>query len=1160
MKQGNISTGHPVNVSTGILYSTHEDIFIPGKLALTWERFYSSALLENTPSTLGPGWTTRYFATLEKSDDEFRFFTPEGELEIFADPDKTVENGGVVRNLSTFQELSWKNNRYIVTRWDVETGEIERYIFEKGRDKEPWPLTGIEEVTGQGLDMIYDEVGRLVGIRQRLERRALQIHYFSNDRISGIFLVSPAGNHHPIAQYEYDFDGRLCAAHNALGEADYYEYDTNSRITREILKDGGVFIFKYDEKNRCLKISSNDGYDEKTFRYLDSIGWTEVTNSLGQVSRYEWMPSGQVVCEIDPMGGTKKTEYDEWGRFTAKIDATGATTKYEYDEMGNRYKILNALGLELNYTFNEHHLPLKLIDTAGNIWKRYYDDKCQIQATENPLGGRWTYGHDINGNIISITNPNGARRTRFVSQNGDLLAETDWEGHNTYYKTDDFGRFVEKTDPLGNVTFVEYDPLGHPKSIILPDGSRISCQYDSAGNLIKKTDANGHTNRLSYGSCGRILEREDSLGNVVQYQWGSEPKRLEKIVNENGETYTFTYDEAGRVTREIGFDGKQVQLFYDPAGRCISTVNGLGEKTSYQMDELGQLRKKILPDGNIDSFDYDNSGNLISAVNSTCEIRFERDLLGRVLKEFQGEYIIEREYDSIGNVTKLTTSLGHELNSSFDANGLLSSLETKTGYQIRIERNALGREVGRRLPGGIKLTQEFDSMSQLITQQVFIPKKQIYRPGRLTPDGTSVIPPESKTIERYYEYDKTGNVTSIRDGRWGSTRYIYDPVERLLDVICERGTDQNLSYDKNGNLTKIHTQSLGGQSLEYGPGNRLLRQGSTKYFYDDNGRITSKVENFENSNSKEWRFLWDSLDQLTSVITPEGTVWRYKYDAFGRRISKEDANTRTMYVWDQDVIMHEVGKDAFLATWVFNRANFHPILKIQENSLYPVICDHLGTPKELLNDRGEIVWEAKHHAWGALANTQRKGVDCPIRLRGQWFDDETGLCYNRFRYYDPANGRYISPDPIGLRGGLNQYVFARNPINWVDPFGLTETGCNGNGDDDEAAELARRDAERHMREEDALLSDHDKEFYGGEGVIYRVPGSGTPSGKPYVGSADDLDVRTRTATDGRDRSQAQRVGSYPIGDRAARRRAEQNAIVDEGGIANLDNKRNEIAE
>jgi hypothetical protein len=105
---------------------------------------------------------------------------------------------------------------------------------------------------------------------------------------------------------------------------------------------------------------------------------------------------------------------------------------------------------------------------------------------------------------------------------------------------------------------------------------------------------------------------------------------------------------------------------------------------------------------------------------------------------------------------------------------------------------------------------------------------------------------------------------------------------------------------------------------------------------------------------------------------------------------------------------------------------------------------------------------------------------------------------------------------------------------------------------------ARRDAQRDMAHEDGMLDQRDRGFYGGEGVVYQVPGSGTPSGRPYIGTANDLRQRAATATDGRDRSQAQAIGSYPIDNMPVRRGAEQAAIDAAGGIANLDNRRNEV--
>src|SRR5690349_19550539 len=102
--QGKASIGHPVDVATGHVYVNRDDISIPGRAALTWSRRYHTGILASPASPLGPGWTTRYFATLTRRDAEFRFLTPEGGIEVFTDLNNTVENGGTIRNLGTFQE------------------------------------------------------------------------------------------------------------------------------------------------------------------------------------------------------------------------------------------------------------------------------------------------------------------------------------------------------------------------------------------------------------------------------------------------------------------------------------------------------------------------------------------------------------------------------------------------------------------------------------------------------------------------------------------------------------------------------------------------------------------------------------------------------------------------------------------------------------------------------------------------------------------------------------------------------------------------------------------------------------------------------------------------------------------------------------------------
>jgi len=107
-------------------------------------------------------------------------------------------------------------------------------------------------------------------------------------------------------------------------------------------------------------------------------------------------------------------------------------------------------------------------------------------------------------------------------------------------------------------------------------------------------------------------------------------------------------------------------------------------------------------------------------------------------------------------------------------------------------------------------------------------------------------------------------------------------------------------------------------------------------------------------------------------------------------------------------------------------------------------CDQVGTPQTLSNELGECVWEIKQDTWGTALEINTTNQDNPlqqsnIRFQGQYYDKETGLHYNRYRYYDPYSARYMSKDPIDLYAGLNHYSYVINPTLWVDALGLQVT-------------------------------------------------------------------------------------------------------------------------
>ena len=1035
MRPGRIAVGHPVDVASGVAYSTCEDVHIPGKVPLVWERRYSTALLEKPASPLGPGWTTRYFATLTRRDAHYQLLTPEGETELFHDPDDVLSAGGVLRNLGTYQELSKRGAHLVVTRWDNDTNQIERLVFSAGGRDETCPLVSIEDETSQGLDLTRDETGRLMQIRQRLEKRCLCLEYTA-DRITAISLTDRSGSAERLTRYEYDDRGLLIAAYDAAEQADRYEYNRDMRLVREMAKDGGVFSFEYDDQGRCARTSGLDGFDAKSFRYLDRTGWTEVTNSQGRVWRYQWLPTGQVVTEVDPLGNHTETEYDEHGRVLSRKNAAGSQVRYQYDDAGNRCVEIDPLGKSHQRSFNDAHLEVKYVDPAGNRWERGYDERNRLVFVVDPFGARESIFHDAVGRVIAYRDPAGNETTWNYFAEGDVWERCSPMHRIERYRQDNCGRIVEAVDGSGQATHFSYSSVCDLVRLDLPNGASFRFEYDAGRNLVRCLDGTRRTTSFQYGPCGRLRSCIHPDGSAIHYQWSSEPNQLAEVRNEAGEQCRFEYDIAGRLVRERGFDGRELHFEYDKAGRCIAMMNGAGEQTSYVRDAAGQLVGKVLPDGDRVTYELDAFGRVTSAKNAACEVRLDRDALGRPvretlsLSEFGETYEVRRTFDGNGNVTATATSLGYESRCEYDGDNRLSRFVANGVHSIEFHRDSSGRETQRRLPGGGVLQQQYDAVGQLISQTLDHALPRFDFAG-----GVAPIPGTAR-LNRAFDYDEAGNVLSISDRLRGTVRYSYDERDRLVAAVRSDGLDEFFAYDLKGNVRSTRRRNEEAAVAEFGPGNRLTSRGETQYFHDADGRLAAKEVRSGNGEIHKWQFSWRG-DELAAVTTPDGGCWRYIYDPFGRRVAKIGPAGSSRFLWDGNVVVHHVEHANGVSTWMFDPDSFSPIATSQHGEFFPVVVDHLGTPREILDSKGNVVWATSHDSWGAARSLVAVGVDCPIRFPGQWHDPETGLHYNRFRYYDPETAAYISPDPVGLQGGMNQYLYAPNPLSWVDYFGFT---------------------------------------------------------------------------------------------------------------------------
>jgi RHS repeat-associated protein len=183
--------------------------------------------------------------------------------------------------------------------------------------------------------------------------------------------------------------------------------------------------------------------------------------------------------------------------------------------------------------------------------------------------------------------------------------------------------------------------------------------------------------------------------------------------------------------------------------------------------------------------------------------------------------------------------------------------------------------------------------------------------------------------------------------------------------------------------------------------------------YDENANITSETG---------WTYVYDLSNQLIRVFAGANQVAEYTYNGAGQRIKKVAGGTTRIFHYDLmgHLIAETNQSGQMIAEYIYFGDQL--LAMVGGGQVYYFHNDHLGTPQVLTNDSQAISWKAVYTPFGeAVASIQT--VENPFRFPGQYYDSETGLHYNYFRYYNPQTGRYITPDPIGLEGGINLFTY-----------------------------------------------------------------------------------------------------------------------------------------
>ncbi len=813
-------------------------------------------------------------------------------------------------------------------------------------------------------------------------------HVLRFDHVRGhlaavVLVDGPAATQPPLVRYAYDAEGRLVEGTDAHGNRFAYAYDAAHRTIRKTDRSGYSFLYAFDARGRCVSSRGEDGAEAVALEYRPDERLTIVTRGDGGAWRYHHDASGTIIQIVDPYGCAQVFKVDDEGRVAEEIDPLGNVTRVRYDARGMPVAKLDPLG---------HVIPLPERMDAGHPLDPW--------VGTSPL--EWEYG-------TAFESPDSMPTSR------ELDARFSWARP----------ALTAVDHPSGGRTVLVRDVQGLPIREDRHDGTARRWGFDPNGNVRLYTDFDGRTTRYDHRSWNFELAETDPLGRSVRLEH-SFSEQLTAIVDGGGARSEYAYDLKDRLV-EVRRHGKIRERYaYDAADNIVEKRDGRGQVLVTYAIGPGNLDVGLkLASGGTQTLKRDAQGRVVEAVTEghTCTFAYDADGL-RVADLRDGLGVA---HEVVGGDVVETTVLGRFV-TSYDVDeaavsGPARLITDPGGKEHRVTTPHEG-VVERALASGRTEVAQYDLHGRCLAKVTY---------HRAAPHTAWT---------RCFRYSGEGDVVAREDSERGATVYEHDAAHRLVKAKLPDGSEQRYRYDAGDNLLEAP-----GIIAKFLDGNRLWFANGDRVEHDEHDHVAAR-----HRPGGAVRYRHDALDQLVAIDGP-GLTWRAEYDALGRRTTKTVNGATWAYYWDTDRLAAEAFPDGRVRVYVYLDARaIVPLLFIDYASAeadpasgkrHYVFCDHLGTPERIEDDSGRTVWRARVDPYGTAHVEVGEGFHQPLRFPGHFFDAETGLHYNRFRYYSPELGRYLESDPNGIEGGLNLYAYTRNPLREVDVLGLKPKCPNG---------------------------------------------------------------------------------------------------------------------
>ena len=930
-------------------------------------------------------------------------------------------------------------------------------------------LSCVRDSAGRSYAFIYQQVGEPIAGDCRLRLYGVILGNSDGPLPAGLDPTQPGLDW--LVTYSFNDSGDLIEVRNRMAQVTRRFDWKNHMLVAHAQPEGLEVRYQWDRHEPAGKVVRQIERDGLTRAYRYEPNHTEVVDSLGRRERYLFEgegPDRQWVAHERADGSRIEFSYDAYGRLATIKDPLQRVLQARFNGEGVRAELEEPGKTGTRYFLDdEQGFITGMRDADGHEWQIQRDERGNLVNFIDPLGAHTQPAYQdphLPDRPTTITDAKGGIRELAWNRFGALERYTDCSGHTTTLEYDSNGWLISQTGPLGQCLRYQRDAMGRSLRRVEPDGTQIDFVYDHLGRLVQATSLSRQAS-FTWNRFSRLTSLTNPNGGTQRYDYDP-AGRLISLQNENAAQIRFAYDEVDRLIQQQDLDGRIRQYRYDVAGNLLEERDDEGRLIRFEYDAKGRLLRRHLPgtehaDAFSEHYTWSPTGQLLGVKSQQSDVRFSYDAAGRIIHELQtlGEdwvYDVEHQLDPLGNRESSRYGDAPRVNWLLYGSGHLHGVVVDA-VELAFERDASHREIHR------------DARRRTDGSVLFSESRQHSRENRLIAGALQTL--DGTRWQRRYQYDAQGDLVSIHDNTGPAVEYRYDQAGRLI-ASAQGDLSRYYQFDPAGNRVDDRVQ----QCLD----NRIAYLDGHQFRYDRVGNLVERLA----PDGTRTVLGYDGGDRLVhlQLVEPDGRTLqaRYHYDGLSRRIAKdvwrEGRQQRTYYGWDNHRQCAEAQANR-LRTTVHQPNSFVPLLRMEQlhrqestetleirrqlghegqalpDAMRPPVedlrlaffhTDHLGTPLRLTDIHGNLLWRGESSDWHAIDDEQGS-TDQPIRFQGQYLDVESGLHYNRFRYYDPQAGRYLTQDPLGLLAGMNTYRYTELPTLGVDPLGLWDFITNNPG-------------------------------------------------------------------------------------------------------------------